>query len=112
MPCRSETDGERVVYVSDDRSKKDLAMVEAMLCAVLTVAKNSKDLAALDTNLINAIDEKESGVSVESLKSWWTKHQERDRIRRQREQIFEHKKQARAAGLAKLTLAERRALGL
>jgi hypothetical protein len=46
------------------------------------------------------------------LQIWWRDHQEADRIRQKEEAAAQKKAHIRAQGLAKLTLEERRALGV
>jgi hypothetical protein len=76
--------------------------LEAMLCAVISVSPD----------IIDRIDENESGIKKAMLKVWWKDHQAEDERRRKREREAAERERIRKSALNKLTPAERKLLGL
>lgn len=102
MPC---TDGG--VPYPPTRQQRLTAMMPAALCGVLN-ALSLEELA----RMLTVFDEKEAGVTTEEMMEWWTHHKEEDAERRRRERRGAEQKAAAKAALAKLSRADRKALGL
>ena len=105
MPCRDEWAEEQ------DRKAafRELALVRASLCAVLTFIEGDDTAFAA---MLKDIDWKEAGVSKKEFLSWWETHKHEDIQRRKREAAEKREKELRANALAKLTLEERKLLGI
>lgn len=106
MPCRTE--GPYEPYDSRQRLTSLVANLSAALCAVLTVVEANGEI----DDLFNAVDYKEAGIPEGFIREWWAKHQEEDRIRKQREKEEAERKRLRQKALEKLTPKERAALGV
>lgn len=112
MPCYYDPDptlAERQA-IADEH-----AMVEAMLCGVLTVLE---DQGKYD-DVVNAINFTEMGIGKRKLSKWWEKHKAADKRRREKEACELAKEQERQKkaetvrlAMAKLSDAEIKALGL
>jgi hypothetical protein len=130
MPCYDER-SHNSYYDEYSTERKAKERAEAMLCAVLNIletctVQKSVDPSTSNTafrNVLGMIDWQEAGVSRKALESWWKEHKELDRQRRIREEKARNaavgvaakkarEKAAREAALAKLTEADRKALGL
>lgn len=94
MPC---TDGG--VPFPPSRHEVLHAKMPAALCGLLAVLLQEFGIGKTN-KLINMIDAREAGVSPEEIKEWWAEHKTRDLKRLRRE------------AKAKLTKAEREALGI
>ncbi len=105
MPCK---DYEDLRFVRDEKLRRENAMLEASLCAILTSLEKKNEIRTF----LNDVDWKEAGVPASTLFSWWVNHKEQDAKRRACEEAERAKKEARQAALAKLTPEERKALGL
>lgn len=105
MPCRDEWAEEQ------DRKAafRELAMVRASLCAVLTFIEGDK--SAFDA-MLKDIDWKEAGVSKREFLAWWEDHKVEDAMRRKQEAAERRAKEIRKAALAKLTPEEKKILGV
>lgn len=88
----------------DDEARRQVVKLEAMLCALIKVA-------GLDAAMDKA-DWAEAGVDAKELRDWWTRHKEKDRARREQEARATEQERLRQEALAKLSPAERAALGL
>jgi len=104
MPC---TDGGPCPGEELAEAYSNLRERDAMLCAVMTVLTN-----AGQRHQINAIDEKEAGVSIKQINAWWTEHLRQDTIRKRQAAQREEQQQKRANALKKLSSDERKLLGL
>lgn len=102
MPCRDGGYSDVVVEYRDNPK------IAAALCAVFTVLEKEKQL---DKVLAN-VDWKEAGVPPKYISAWWDKHKIADEMRRTREKREQEKKRKRDAVLQKLTLEERKLLGV
>ncbi len=93
MPCRVDEP-----YNSPaQKPSTPTGPAEAILCGVLTVIENAKQLKSV----LDKVDWKEAGVTRNQAEKWWVEHKAEDQQRRLKE-----------AALKKLTPAERKALGL
>ena len=102
-----------------DRLKTQLAERDAMLCGILDLMDNGPLLASDSkgrpqmvrlNDLLEMVDWKEAGVTVEQVLSWWAEHQEKDRQRRAREAATREAR--RRIVLSKLSAEERELLGI
>lgn len=98
MPC---TDGG--VPYPPTREEIIAAKMPAVLCGL--VSKLGVDA------VVDAVDWVEAGVTPAEFVEWWTVHERNDRMRRQREARQREQEALRAQALAKLSPAERAALG-
>ena len=103
MPC---TDG-GVPYPPTREEKLDAKVPIPALCAFLRVLSPILYLQALDL-----IDWTEAGIRREEFVEWWKMHQERDRLRQRQARSDKVQENIRKQALAKLSPAERDALGL
>ena len=104
MPCR---DGMEDVRRREDAERR--AIVEASLCAVLTVLEADDDAFA---SMLKKIDWKEAGVTKRQFLTWWEDHKEWDRKRREAVAKQVHEAKVRKDALAKLTDEEKKILGI
>jgi hypothetical protein len=105
MPCRDYT-------IEDewrDRLSSEMAMLRASLCAVLTVIDT--DDTAFNA-FLKKINWREAGVTKRELMLWWEKHQEEDRVRKEREAKRKEEERIRKEALSKLTEYEKKILGI
>ena len=118
MPCRDFFDDnwqrDRTAALAEE-----VNTLEAMLCGVLRALESipvKEDELPLYTQVLKRFDEKESGIDIGELIAWWREHQEKDRIRREKEmqaRLFaERQEKLKSEALAKLSLEEKKALGL
>jgi len=107
MPCN---DGG--MFRSDEDQARGLITTardfEAVLCGILSAMITTDEVKYW----LNEVDWKEVGVSRKRVEKWWKEHQKEDAERRKREEALQAKLAARESALAKLTPAERHALGL
>lgn len=103
MPCLDP--GAVVTTYGEQRALKER---EAILCAVLTVLEKSKTL----TEVLNKIDYKEGGFTRTCVENWWSEHKSADLKRRERERQKRETEKKRKAARAKLTVEERKLLGI
>ena len=105
MPCYDDRDHEnRVEYRREPADVRRIAFLESALCAVI------KTLGSADP--FHQVDFVDAGISRGQLERWWKGHQVRDAENRRNLVQGEARKKIRAAALAKLTIGERRALGI
>lgn len=83
---------------------------EAMLCGVLTFLE-AQPVPVIDDVLEN-LDYDEIGVSKHKFKSWWNRHKQLDKERREREAEQLRMDKIRRETLAGMTDEQKRALGL
>lgn len=81
-------------------------------CKADFVAPLCEVLRSLPEGKRDAIVYKTKDATARKLATWWEAHLEADRERTASERAAKRAKSLRASGLAKLTLAEKRALGL
>jgi len=104
MPCR---DGMEDVRRREESERR--AIIEASLCAVLTVLdKDDAEFGAF----LKKIDWKEAGVTKRQFLSWWEDHKEWDRKRREAVAQQVHEAKVRKDALSKLTEYEKKILGI
>jgi hypothetical protein len=100
MPC---TDG-GVPYGPTEAER----YCEPALCAVLHVLESNEQLP----EVLAAVDWREAGVAKRWVERWWARHKQEDARRREYEAEQKQARKLAARARAKLTPAERRALGL
>jgi hypothetical protein len=116
MPCYdSSYDQSNVLKQKISRARKENMFLEAALCAVLRSAEQG-------ANEINgtAINWKEAGITEDELSAWWKEHKKYDEARISRERVeawLDRRVEAeeaieRTTALLKLTLKERKLLGI
>lgn len=103
MPCRTEEPWE-----SSQRATALIANLGAALCAVLSVVEANGEIE----ELLQAVDYKEAGIPEGFIREWWAKHQEEDRIRKEREASAAKRERIRKRALDKLSKEEKAALGI
>lgn len=111
MPCLGPTPDE---WNAERRAKGTLAgerEFEAVLCGVLSAIRD-RDGAAEVVCWLDTVDWQEVGVPRERVNNWWAAHQFEDEQRRSRERRDAERATVRSEALAKLTPAERKALGV
>lgn len=138
MPCRDYMDDHPHIYYGEqlfnkdleiERLNKKLSFAESSLCAVLRAIEN----AGLDVFSSNStgrsawrtviIDWKDAGVSSKELENWFVEHKRADAIVREKvkkekearllkEAKAKELKQKKEAALSKLTIEERKILGI
>lgn len=105
MPCSSDYGPSiHTEYVEKEHDGK----MAARLCAVLTTLEARGWLH----QTLDNIDYKEAGITRKSLQNWWNEHKQRDVERRLREQEEARRMRVKRNALAKLTDAEKKALGV
>lgn len=62
--------------------RKELAQVEAMLCAVIKVLVDDK----LIIPIMDKVNAEEAGVTANDIAIWWRDHKVKDAIRKRKEQ--------------------------
>lgn len=128
MPCRSEPEDHpdhpnyllrRHIVDScqceqcNNRNKQQDAtknqLLTQFLCASMSaIEEHCQDIEYFFKN----VDFKECGTTVQSLLSWWNEHKKEDIKRREKERNEEEKHKLRLLAISKLTLEERKALGV
>ena len=84
MPCYDERTSYGYVHKHEiEPLKKELAQVEAMLCAVVNVLVENKMIIPV----VEAINTEEAGVTPNDIAIWWTIHKEKDAKRKEREDV-------------------------
>lgn len=97
MPCRDPRDEDRIL-AGDYVHKQRLDAATRAACEALTL------LASFKGGYVSKL----SGPT----QSWWTRHQELDRRRKEAERTAANIGRLKASAVAKLTIEERKALGL
>jgi hypothetical protein len=90
MPCVYDDYGE-----SDRKAKEELDKLTRMLCATC-----------------RQVEDCDLKIEDRETKAWWTQHKKADAERRRLEQLAIDERARRQAALLKLTVEERRLLGL
>ena len=119
MPCRDYYDdhpGQYFADVTEPALKKQVSFAESALCQTL------RALEYLDTQVetispkqgvfYDWIDFKAAGINKEELVKWHTAHKALDEKHRSAELAKKEKAALKKSALAKLTAAERSALGV
>lgn len=96
MPCRD-----------DGVPSNAAAQLEAMLCGVVHVLDKQNCL----NQILDHVDWVEAGITRYEFDRWWRMHQQQDEERRNRELWEQQKIELRNKTLARLSPAERQALG-
>ena len=121
MPCRDYYDDNTGAYYAKETKwlKVQVSFAESALCATLDALEYvmlSHDSVDVVGPIYDYIDCEEAGIDRDELIKWHTKHKELDTKHRAEEAAKLKKEleleQLRAEGLAKLTKAQRKALGL
>ena len=100
MPC--EGGSESAECLEDRRN------VPRLLCGIFSVL----DVLGIRNALLDQVDWKEAGIDRGWAERWWTEHKLQDDARRLAEEKRRADERARKRILAKLTVKERRLLGL
>lgn len=104
MPCRD--------WVVEDeerhRASNEKRLLEASMCAILTVLERYHDLQ----EILKSVNWDEAGVPRYRLEKWWDEHKAEDRRRKKAEAEKRERERLREEALSKLTPAERSVLGL
>jgi len=110
MPCLDQWTSDHDYHDKEMQKRERLIEnLEASLCAILTVLERSNDLKLV----VSQIDEKEAGVTIKQILSWWTSHKRKDKARREREAAEAEREKALAAAkvkVAKMSSKEREAM--
>ncbi len=113
MPC---TDG-GVPYpnYAEESARKELRLVEATLCALMTTLESAAADVFQDVAFkspLDLIDFKEAGVKRVDVENWWKHHKAIDGERRKREALERQEEVERHNAKLKLTKRERDLLGI
>lgn len=82
MPCYDDrTSYDHVHKHEIEPLKKELAQVEAMLCAIVNVLVENKMIIPV----VEAINTEEAGVTPNDIAVWWSIHKEKDAKRKEKE---------------------------
>lgn len=103
MPC---TDGG--APYPPTREQELEAKAPAMLCAITKVLDDSNIIGTI----FDRVDWATAGVTAYEFQEWWELHKEKDRQRMRDEVRNAERERKRKDALAKLTKADRKALGL
>lgn len=101
MPCGDGGYPTHTVYVESGTQTQ-------RLCAVFSALQRR----GLLDQILDEIDWKEAGVTRQGTLSWWKQHQVEDAERRQREKKEKERQAKRSAVLNKLSVEEKKILGL
>lgn len=119
MPCSDggyTAEQQAQIDAKERKAEREKRMIAAMLCAICTVleAPGKPGMKGINQlpKILDKVDWEEAGVKRTEFAVWWDQHKREDEERRERE-AKEAKLDARKkAALAKLSLADRRVLGL
>jgi hypothetical protein len=131
MPCRDYMDDNPGAYYGEqlrdkaaeiERLQKKLSFAESALCAVLRSTENAGFDVFYKTGTIY-VDWVDAGLNPKEVSAWFVKHKEVDKQVREKAKKAQMEKlakeanaralkQAKEAALKKLTLAERKLLGV
>ena len=100
MPCRD--------YYSPPVVDRNSELLKAGMCALLGHLESVGSLR----QVLDACDWKEAGVTKKEMMTWWKRHKQADKARREREQVKTRMQELRKSAITKLTEDECRALGL
>lgn len=123
MPCSDggpsleQIEAQQSLY---KKRQKEIALTRSVLCGICTAleAPGKPGLKGIDglPKVLDKVDWEEVGFTRVEFAAWWNEHKLEDQQRRDREQAAKRKAETRKAlqksGLAKLTPAERKALGI
>ena len=101
MPCYQTGSAEGDARLDAEEARKELTDTTRMLCRLMTVLVEADVFKG--TTFIGKVD---------GLQEWWRLHQEIDRQRIEKGVAKLERQRLRVAGIAKLSAAERDALGL
>lgn len=117
MPCSDggySSDQLANMRRAEERKERDAQIVIASLCAICAVLESQS--INLLPQVLDMVNWEEAGIKRTEFAVWWDRHKEEDRQRREAEEQAKRKANkrasARAAALAKLSPADRKALGL
>lgn len=80
MPCYDErTSYEHITEHTVEPLRKDLAKVEAYLCAIIKALEKNK----LALPIMTQIDVKEAGIHPDDIYDWWIQHNIKDAKRKE-----------------------------
>ena len=119
MPCRDYYDETPSDYYAKEviDLKKQVSFAESALCAALSSLEKYVNLyCKTDANVYDYINYRDAGIERSELIKWHTEHMRLDALHRQQEAEKMRKRRAadkkKADALAKLTVEDRKALGL
>jgi hypothetical protein len=104
MPCVTE----ELPHERASRHRKEVEIPTGFLCGLLT-ALEKEDVLNL---WLHEIDWKEVGITKKEAMKWWEYHKKEDRNRRAAENEAAEREKIKATALSKLTLAEKKTLGI
>lgn len=111
MPCINDTPQEELGELERQNQR-----LTGALCAALrslhALYTRTEQIPAMDISCADLmVNLEHSGVNARWLKDWWHRHLEMDQVRREQASAAEARARLRDQALAKLTPAERAALG-
>ena len=112
MPCRDYYDDHPQQYfkdVTEPALKKQISFAESALCQTLAALES---VVMENGNFYDYIDFKAAGIKKADLIKWHKEHKELDAKHRDEENAKKEKAALKKSALAKLTPAEREALGV
>ena len=117
MPCRDYYDDHPQQYfkdVTEPALKKQISFAESALCQTLAglIRLVTETKLYANSDPYDWIDYKEAGITKKELVAWHKAHMELDAKHRAEEKAKQEKAALKKAALAKLTPAERKALGV
>lgn len=119
MPCRDYYDDHPEAYfrdVTEPALKRQISFAESALCQVLRalehVDSQVETVSPKQGDWYDWIDFKAAGIKKADLVAWHVKHKALDEKHRAEEAAKREKEILRKSALAKLTPAERKALGV
>lgn len=103
MPCYDGHESVIVEYREDPNTAKKLEWAEAALCMLLKHVTEGQ---------LTKQDFKNAGITRAQLDVWWKEHKAKDEARLAREAEARKLERSKLAALNKLTMEERKLLGL
>lgn len=97
MPCVTYD------YREEQREINEQHLIKGALCMMLS----NHGLPPANSNWYKA-----AGIERAELEEWWNRHQTEDSRRKNQERIEKQKQELRKQAMAKLTAAEKKALGV
>jgi O-methyltransferase involved in polyketide biosynthesis len=115
MPCRDFYDDHPEAYFKDIKEpalKKQISFAESALCQTLAALQRAHNGLNGQGDIYDRIDFEAAGITKAELVKWHKEHKALDAKHRAAEKAKQNKEALKKAALAKLTAAERNALGV